>query len=471
MTVRHEGDVVGKAGNEVYFVGARVNWYPRQGAKFAQYDVEFRYPKTFSLVASGDETEERTEGDERVSLRRSSSPQRFAGFNLGNYRKTSVARGPYRVDAYANMRLEQALDRPMAVPLAIVSPFPRRTADRSLPAPMSLPAVSPSDRLETLAHDVADEFEWMASKLGPPPVNRLSVSPIPGQFGQGFPGLLYLSTLAYVDLPERIGAARETRLHYSELLHAHETAHQWWGNLVASPGYEDDWLQEAIAGHLALMALERKRGRRDVDSVLDAYRERLLQKNEDGQTIESMGPVVLGLRLESSRGAGAWRSIVYDKGAWILHMLRRRLGDAAYWKTMAGLIERYRYAPLSTAQFQEAAANALMAQPAAPGSYREADPKLETFFDSWVYGTGIPALKLSWKATGKAPRVTISGTVAQSEAGADFTDAVPVEIQFARGKSVVRWVRTGPEPAVFTVTAAAAPVRVILDPENAVLKR
>src|SRR5205085_3994630 len=62
------------------------------------------------------------------------------------------------------------------------------------------------------------------------PLKTLTVSPIPGAFGQGFPGLLYLSTLAYLntsDLPMPMRTESQKRF-LSELLQAHETAHQWW---------------------------------------------------------------------------------------------------------------------------------------------------------------------------------------------------------------------------------------------------
>ena len=96
-------------------------------------------------------------------------------------------------------------------------------------------------------------MEFMSANFGPPPLKTLTVSPIPGTFGQGFPGLLYLSTLAYLkpeDLPMAVRTDSQRRF-FSELLHAHETAHQWWGNLVTSGSYQDDWLMEALANYSA----------------------------------------------------------------------------------------------------------------------------------------------------------------------------------------------------------------------------
>ncbi len=63
IEIHHEGDVVVPAGNQVYYVTSRGNWYPRNGSGFATYDLTFRYPKNLTLVATGDSVEERVEGD------------------------------------------------------------------------------------------------------------------------------------------------------------------------------------------------------------------------------------------------------------------------------------------------------------------------------------------------------------------------------------------------------------------------
>src|SRR5574341_2031451 len=97
-----------------------------------------------------------------------------------------------------------------------------------------------------------------------PPLRRLTVSPIPGGFGQVFAGLVYLSTISYLDPRERPPAVRQEfeQLFFSEILHAHETAHQWWGNVVTSASYRDDWIMEALSNYCALLHLERRKGSR-----------------------------------------------------------------------------------------------------------------------------------------------------------------------------------------------------------------
>jgi len=99
------------------------------------------------------------------------------------------------------------------------------------------------------------------------------------------------------------------------------------------------------------------------------------------------------------------------------------------------------------------------------------DPKLEAFFDQWVYGAGIPSLKLTYSVKGAAPALKLVGTVTQSDADQDVSVTVPVEIQIARGNTITEWVHTSSDPETFTVPLKAAPLKVTLDPNRSVLRR
>ncbi len=470
IVVRNEGDVITHSGNQVYFVGARINWYPQSGLQFAPYQLTFRYPKRLNLVSSCEVVSEKTEAAEHVTVRRCQQPVRIVGFNLGEYATASLSRQGLRVEVFANRRLESALEpRMMAPPLPPpTGPAPpgarRRFELPAAPPPPSMP-LSPTAKLEKLASDVAEEFLWMTEKLGPPPLKTLSVSPIPGQFGQGFPGLLYLSTLSYLDVGQRF--AGETRLFFSELLHAHETAHQWWGNSITAAGYEDEWIQEGLASYLALATLERRHGVKALDSVLEEYKGRLLAKDSDGEPIESAGAIHLGTRLQPF---STWRTITYDKGVWIIHMMRRRLGEALFWPMLRDLAQRYQGKSLSATQLKAVATEYLAKQPNTPEFYRSVDPQWDRFFETWVEGTGIPQLRLQASVKGTAPRITVSLSVTQTGVPDDFTDAVPVEIQLPRGKRITRWLVTSSETARTTVPVAGAAPKTVLDPSGAVLR-
>ncbi len=449
----HHGAVVSTAGNGVYFVAARATWYPRSADAFATYDLTFRYPKRLTLVAPGEQVDDRTDGDVRITRWRTPNPIRMAGFNLGEYEKVSGSAPGFTIDVYGNRHLQAALQPKPPPPPEIPqsgrrSPLERITQAAATPVDL---APDPSARLKAVAGDVSSALEFFAARFGPPALNTLTVSPIPGAFGQGFPGLVYLSTISYLNPSQRPAALRDSthQLFFSELIEAHEVAHQWWGNVITSESYQDQWLPEALASYSALLWLEQKKGARAVDEVLAAYRDHLLAKDLQGRTLESAGPITWGPRLESVGSESAWRTITYEKGAWILHMLRRRLGDERFLKMLSEMRRRYEFRSLSTSDFQ-----ALAEEFAPPGADKSA---IGVFFDNWVYATGIPGLKLKYTVRG----TRISGSVSQTAVDDDFSADVPIEIHFAKGSQTI-WVRTSNDGAAFSAVFRQPPLKAAL---------
>jgi hypothetical protein len=460
----YEGAVITRAGNGVFYVGARSNWYPRAGAGFATYELAFRYPKRLTLVTPGEMVEDRVEGEQRVTIRRILTPIRIAGFNLGEYERVAGSAPGFVIDIYGNRNLENALIPKSVIAPPVPTPGPRPPRRDSVIPPL-VTTPDPLARLRTVAADVSSSLEFYTSLFGPPALKTLTVAPIPGTFGQGFPGLVYLSTLAYINPGERPAAMRERNLtvFFSELLLAHEVAHQWWGNVVMSASYRDEWLSESLASYSALLWLEKKKGVKAVESVLDEYRNQLLQKGPDGRTVESAGPIMWGGRLESTGVREAWRAITYDKGAWILHMLRRRIGDERFLKMLAELRRRHELRPVTTEEF------AAIAKQFLPP--RTSGEVVDALFDNWVYSTGIPTLKLKFSSKGAAPSVKLTGTVTHAEVDDDFGADVPVEIQFAKGPSQIVWVRSSSEGTPFSVTVKQAPKSVVIGYLGVLAKR
>src|SRR6185437_12665427 len=179
-----------------------------------------------------------------------------------------------------------------------------------------------------------------------------------------------------------------------------------------------------------------------IERGLNYYHDQLLLKGLDGTTAEARGPVVEGRRLESADAPSAADAVLYGKGTWIIHMLRRRMGDAAFLKMLAEARRRYEFRTMTTEQFRE-----LCAEYLPKGA---ADPKLVDFFDQWVYDTGMPTLKLTYSVNGHK----LSGTITQSDAPDDFTVLVPVEIRGGIGKPAVKFVRTSYGSVKFTADVA-----------------
>lgn len=439
---RTEGTVITKAGQHIFFVSSRGVWYPRVGTGFAHYEMTFHYPRDLVLVSTGDPIADRVDGDWRITQYHVPSLIRFAGFNLGSYNCVSRDRDEYKINVCANREVEASLKQlPPLLSATILHPEgvrhrPEDVDNATIPSSASNPAA----RLALLAEDVSGAMQFMTSQFGPPPLRRLTVSPIPGGFGQGFPGLIYLSTLSYLDPTQRPAGARNPFLEtfFSDVLDAHEVAHQWWGNLVTTDSYQDDWIMEALADYSALMYLEKKKGPKALETVLDRYRNHLLEKNPNGQTVESSGPITWGVRLVSSHSPESWRLITYEKGAWIIHMIRMRLGDERFLAMLRDICDKYRYRPLSTEEFRECAQR--FAAPKSP------DSDFRLFFENWVYGTGIPTIKLIYSQSG----TKITGTLTTSLVAEDFLAFVPIEIQQGKQKTLY-WLRASDDGTPFTI--------------------
>ena len=452
---RHHGKVIRTNESKVFFVSSRANWYPNQGGAFATYELTFRHPKSLDLVTNGELVSSVVEGDQRITVRKTSAPIRFAGFNLGEYLCVQRKRADgFRLDVCGSRNLDPALQpRPPREISAIDAQLPRLGPRRGPGVPpMAVPTPDPLAKLNKLAATVEDAFEFMSARYGPPPLKSLTVTPIPGGFGQGFPGLIYLATASYLDPADLPQAVRDAGLasFYIDLLAAHEMAHQWWGNMVAAQTYKDNWLQESLANYAALLYLEKRKGPRAVSALLEAYRRHLLAKGTDGNPVESAGPVTFGTRLSSSKTPEAWQVITYEKGSWILHMLRAEMGDTQFAKLLAELPKRFVRRGLSTEDFR------LLAAELMPPKSR--DPKLETFFENWVYATGVPSLRLNASVKG----TRLSGTLTQTGVTKDFEVDVPIEVLTARGGAapVVYWLRSSSsEPVEFSLVVPVGSVK------------
>ena len=191
-----EGSVISPAGNDVYFVGARSNWYPRSDGDFATYDLTFRYPKRLTLLTPGDVTEDRVEGDWRITRRVTAAPIRMAGFNLGAYQKVVGVSPGFHVEVYGNKgsKLRSNLNRMRqsvnpVVNTEAIARFPNR-GRRPNPVLPNATVPDPLARLRAVSADVSSALQFFSGLFGPPVLNSLTVSPIPGGFGQSFPGWL-----------------------------------------------------------------------------------------------------------------------------------------------------------------------------------------------------------------------------------------------------------------------------------------
>ena len=388
LNLDYSGTIIERRPYNSFYVTDRATWYPHLEATAAAFDLTFHYPAAYTLVATGTRVEPDTElAQIRTLHTRTSVPEQLAGFNIGRYSESSGNTALYHVDCFAERPATCTENGILSQGSAVLSYYTRR---------------------------------WM-----PLSTRSLSITPIPGSFGQGFPGLIYLANLSFLISKDRPLQFRDNRsdLFFSHELLPHEIAHQWWGNLVTASSYRSAWLMEAMASYAALQFLEQTENADTARSTLIRFRDELLLE-KDGRTIESYGPLDLGERLLANSGEEVWHTIIYEKGAWVLHMLRLVLGDKPFREFQISLLRRYAGQTIENEQVREAASHFVPAG--------TPDRSFRKFFDTWVYGTGIPVLQLH--RSGAKATLKVAGV------GDDFTADLPLRCKSNRGHTATRWI-------------------------------
>ena len=480
LEFHYRGNVIEDAGNGVLFVGARESWYPHLGdaSDFATYELTIRWPRRFRLVATGLKLDEHEEGEFHVGHWRTEKPVAVAGFNLGEYATFSVASAGHSIDVYANRELEENLkNRLLASPGGIQIPSNTAGAPSTrlaLTFPPSPP--SPADALKQLAKEIDASIRFYETFSGPFPFQNLRVSQIPGTFGQGWPGLLYVSTLSFLS-PEaqmRAGLTPIGQEHFTELVPYHEVAHQWWGNVVGWSSYRDQWIDEAISNYLALLFADtRGNPEHTLHIWLSRYRRQLTEKSPDAdEPVAEIGPLAIGLRLNSSKSPSAYERVVYAKGSWIIHMLREMLRepgskqpDERFTALLRKLENKYANRALTTGDLQHEVESVMTSAMALEGGR-----SMDWFFDEWVRGTGIPHYRVEFTAHREENGYSVRGKLLQTDVPHWFLASVPL---FATGGTGGRWflghvVAAGPETS-FRFHAASPPRKILIDPRMTLL--
>jgi hypothetical protein len=481
LQIAYHGNVITDAGNGVEFVGERGAWYAHIGGEhFTPYDLTFHWPKRQMLVATGTESEAREDAETKSARWRSETPFSTAGFNLSQYQMASTTGQP-KIQVYANKELEEAIMARLqrAAPNAVPPPSMLdhyKDIDHLSGAADQPPPPSPTSELKQLGASVQDCIHFFENVNGAFPFDHLSVAQIPGSFGQGWPGLVYLSTLAFLapETQERAGLNEWAQSEARDLMPFHEVAHQWWGNVAGAASYRDVWIQEGMANYLALWYADtRKPGQHRLTNWLEHYRTELTAKVPGTEhSIEAVGPLVLGPRLGSLKVPDAYNTLIYGKGTWVMHMLREMLRDpnakdpdARFRQLLRAILAEHQFRPLSSAEFQHA-----VEQHMTPAMDLEGTHRMDWFFDQWVRGTDLPRYTVKFEVKPHGNAFIVSGKLEQAETEDAFTAAVPLYALRIAGKperlGVV--VTTGAETR-FHFESRIRPTRIVIDPNLTLL--
>jgi Peptidase family M1 domain len=231
---------------------------------------------------------------------------------------------------------------------------------------------------------------------------------------------------------------------WKEYFLAHEIAHQWWGQGVTWGTYRDQWISEGMAQFAAILYIRKRYGEGAFVTILKQF-----ARWTDKKSVK--GPILLGSRL-SFFDFSAYQSIVYDKAALALNLLRELLGDEAFFRGLKDLFESRKYGPVRTGQFREALE-------------RTSGRDLGAFFDGWFYSYGLPKVRTSWAVEPDGPGEALRVDVHQNEGVFVF----PLWIEWYAGLTVHRqMVIVDSVNASFRLKLDGKPSRVRFNPDKAV---
>jgi len=227
---------------------------------------------------------------------------------------------------------------------------------------------------------------------------------------------------------------------------AHEIAHQWFGDSVTESTWADLWLSEGFATYFAGLFLQRHEGEEAFQAYMKQAAETYFAYEKSTRTpIHDTDTEDLFKLLNANN---------YQKGAWVLHMLRSQLGDDAFFRGIRAYYNEHRNATANTEDLRKALE-------------KSSGLDLREFFDRWIYGTGHPRYELSWTWSNRTKSLKLVLRQLQPEPA--FPNSLSIDISSSGGTQRLILKPVSKE-TVQEVHMNRAPTLIKIDPPNGVLK-
>jgi aminopeptidase N len=229
----------------------------------------------------------------------------------------------------------------------------------------------------------------------------------------------------------------------------HEIAHQWFGNAVTEYDWDDVWLSEGFATYFTLLFIEHQYGH-------DAFMNGLTDSKKRVDAFYAKNPGYRIIHDNLKDMSQVTSSQTYQKGSWILHMLRGIVGNEIFWKGIRSYYSRHMNGNATTADFRRA--------------MEEASGKdLKDFFEQWLYKPGVLQVKGNWQYDDIKKEVTVNLDQVQTD-GSFFI--MPLEIAIypdALKKPLIHKVLLDNKSNRFLIKVDKMPANIVLDPNSWIL--
>ena len=281
--------------------------------------------------------------------------------------------------------------------------------------------------------------EFFARTIGPYPYEKLAHLQSTTRYG----GMENATAIFYAEQPylsRRLG----------EGVVRHETAHQWFGDAVTERDFHELWLSEGFADYFDLVVGAALGGDSLLPRGMAALARGYLRSDEVGRPVVDTAVTELTRLLNANS---------YNKGAWVLHMLRGVVGDSAFWRGIRDYYRTFRDSSVTSADFQRVMERAW-------------GGPLDWFFAQWLRQPGYPRLEVAWGWDAAAGRATLDVNQTQpADWGLFRLPAVTLEFAGGDGSTVRRTVAVTGSSAHQTVQVdlPGPPADLRVDPDGALL--
>ena len=347
-----------------YWIYTTYPWFPQMGELGGRYTMDWtvKVPKPMKAAGTGDLLKEWEEGIYNCARWKSDKPVQFASFIFGSFKETQ---GSYKRQPPATGE----------IPIRVWTILGGEEHSKANP--------------ENVIYNIAEGIKTYETILGPYPYNELDVAEMAKHMGfaQAPAGVMLVSTVPVgvgldltdysFGLEDQGGIGKTGGGGTGDQFVFHELAHQWWGHQISWVSPEDEWISESWAEYTSGLMI----------AAIDAKRFEIMRKKWRQYAIEGdpWGTLASSYRSESPEHPGTRWRMVYNKGPYVVHMLRTWMGWDKFSQFVGTVQSKYQGTSINTDTLAREAGKVM--------GY-----DMFPFFDQWVRGRGVPKVHYTWSA-------------------------------------------------------------------------